>query len=81
MTWHERIDMEFSLNPGGFTEGEWAIKTMSVKLATRIGEMEKDGYFFSRTWEEANGKRWIRYKLVSRPPAFKYENNGQMVLA
>jgi hypothetical protein len=75
MTDHERINHEFKVKPTGYTEGEWAQLTGSVKLSTRIGEMEKKGYVFDRDWESGNGKKWLRYRLINEPLELKTINN------
>jgi len=72
---HDRIAYEFMLSPVGYTSGEWAQKTGSTKLPTRVGEMEDKGYVFEKNWESANGKRWIRYRLVSEPMEYRLEGS------
>lgn len=65
MTDHERILHKFKDNPKGFTSGEWAQETGSVKLSTRIGEMQRDGVVFIETWETTStGKKVLRYRLA-----------------
>lgn len=75
MTDHERVVYELKKYPEGLTSGEYAQITGSTKLTSRTGEMEKKGYVFDKPWETHNGKRMIRFKLVSEPVQFKTEGS------
>ena len=39
----------------------------SMKLATRVGELRRDGYVIADKWCEQDGKRWKSYVLLKAP--------------
>lgn len=49
----------------GWTTGLDALRTSgSMKLATRVSELRRDGYTVLDKWVEQGGKRFKAYRLV-----------------
>jgi hypothetical protein len=49
----------------GWTTGLDALQTCgTMKLATRVSELRRDGYTVLDKWVEAEGKRFKAYRLV-----------------
>ena len=71
----QKQDILDYLNAHGSLTRMEAFSELGVcELASRIGELEKDGHGFTRTWLEGkarNGRRWrvVRYALSARPEA------------
>ncbi len=61
MTQHESIIKRLRK---GWTTGLDALQTCgTMKLATRVSELRRDGYTVLDKWVEANGKRFKAYRI------------------
>ena len=81
MTQHEAIIQYLKSHPEGLTMFSGFTELGQTKINSRISELRDMGYTFQQTWESANRKRWLRYRLLSEPMQMKIESDGQMVLA
>lgn len=75
MTQHQAIIHYLKNHPEGLTTFEAFLSLNQTKLTSRISELRTQGYIFNETWETHNGKKWLRYKLVSDPVQFKTEGS------
>ena len=69
VTQRERV-LQFIKDTGSITRASAAAELGCHELASRIGELEKEGYQFLRVKEKGENRygdkvRWVRYSLVN----------------
>lgn len=79
MTQHDQIISYLKSHPEGISMYEGFTVLKQTKINSRCGELEKEGYVFDKQWETSNGKRFLRYRLVSEPCHLVQEKTGQLI--
>lgn len=84
MTQHQRI-IQYCKEHDGITMMDGFVSGVNcTKINTRIGEIEKKGYVFSRDKEYSGDTWYYRYRLISEPLTLTQVPCGkqtQMVMA
>lgn len=66
MTQHQKI-IHYCRTHDGITVREAGIDLGVYCLHKRISELKEQGYVFDEPWEERDGKRWVRHRLIGEP--------------